>query len=146
MKLLSRVVFVLFVLLGVLVAVSNRQPVELGLWPLPHVVVTPLYLVIVAVLLIGILAGLGLGWWAARHHRRRARDHGKEAARLDRENARLRETIASHNPPPPVASTTPALRDQRSRDERSRGERSIERQSALVAPELLPPTARSPSA
>jgi uncharacterized integral membrane protein len=136
MKFLSRLLFVLFVLVGVLVAVSNREPVQLGLWPLPQVVVTPLYLVIVAVLLIGILAGLGLGWWAGRHHRRRARKHGKEAARLDRENARLRETIASHNPPPPVTAATPVLRDQR----------SIERQSALVAPELLPPTARSPSA
>lgn len=141
MKFISRALFVLFVLVGVLVAVSNRQPVQLGLWPLPQVVVTPLYLVIVATLLLGILAGLGLGWWAGRHHRRRARDHRSEAARLDRENARLRETIASHAPPPsssPVGATviTPALREQR----------SIERQSALVAPELLPPTARSPSA
>lgn len=137
MKFLSRVLLVLFVLVGVLVAVSNRQPVQLGLWPLPQVVVTPLYLVIVAMLLLGILAGLGLGWWAGRHHRRRARDHRSEAARLDRENARLRETIASHAPPP-VNSTvaTPAARDLR----------SIERQSALVAPELLPPTARTPSA
>ncbi len=140
MKILSRLLFVLFVLVGVLVAVSNREPVQLALWPLPQVVVTPLYLVIVAVLLIGILAGLGLGWWAGRHHRRRARDHGKEAQRLDRENARLRETIASHNPPPPIAAASPVPRDQRSRDERS-----IERQSALVAPELLPP-ARNPSA
>jgi uncharacterized integral membrane protein len=136
MKFLSRLLFVLFVLIGVLVAVSNREPVQLGLWPLPQVVVTPLYVVIVAVLLAGILAGLGLGWWAGRHHRRRARKHGQEAARLDRENARLRETIASHNPPPPVTVATPVLRDQR----------SIERQSALVTPELLPPTARSPSA
>jgi uncharacterized integral membrane protein len=131
MKLFSRVLFVLFVLLGVLVAVSNRARVELGLWPLPQTVVTPLYLVIVAVLLIGILAGLLLGWWAGRHHRRRAREHRSEAARLDRENAKLRETIASNAPPPAPAS--PAARDQR----------SIERQSALVAPELLPPTTRS---
>jgi len=137
MKFLSRVLFVLFVLVGVLVAVSNRQPVQLGLWPLPQVVVTPLYLVIVAVLLLGILAGLGLGWWAGRHHRRRARAHRGEAARLDRENARLRETIASHAPPPsPANAAVPAARDLR----------SIERQSALVAPDLLPPTARSPSA
>ena len=137
MKLLSRVLFVLFVLAGVLVAVSNRQPVQLGLWPLPQVVVTPLYIVIVAVLLAGILAGLGLGWWAGRHHRRRARKHGKEAARLERENARLRETVASHAPPVAAGPTGMAgARDQR----------SIERQSALVAPELLPPTARSPSA
>ena len=134
MKLFSRVLFVIFVLLGVLVAVSNRQPVELGLWPLPQVVVAPLYLVIVAVLLIGILAGLALGWWAGRHHRRRARAHRGEAARLDRENARLRETIASHAPPPSAASL----------DARER--RAIDRQSALVAPELLPPTVRSLSA
>jgi uncharacterized integral membrane protein len=134
MKLFSRVLFVIFVLLGVLVAVSNREPVELGLWPLPQVVVTPLYLVIVAVLLIGILAGLGLGWWAGRHHRRRARTHRSEAARLDRENAKLRETIASHAPPP--SSAAPAAHEQR----------AIDRQSALVAPELLPPTARSLSA
>jgi uncharacterized integral membrane protein len=136
MKLLSRIVFVLFVLVGVLIAVSNRQPVELGLWPLPQVVVTPLYLVIVAVLLLGILAGLGLGWWTGRHHRRRGREHRREAARLDRENAKLRETIASHAPPPPPAPASPAAREQR----------AIDRQSALVAPELLPPTTRSLSA
>jgi len=138
MKLLSRLVFVVFVVLGVLVAVSNRQPVELGLWPLPQVLVTPLYLVIVAVLLVGILAGLGLGWWAGRHHRRRARTHRSEAARLDRENARLRETIASHAPAPAPASLPagPAARDQR----------ALERQRALVAPELLPPGSRSLSA
>jgi uncharacterized integral membrane protein len=135
MKLFSRVLFIVFVLLGVLVAVSNREPVELGLWPLPQLVVMPLYLLIVAVLLIGILSGLGLGWWAARHHRRRARAHRGEAARLDRENARLRATVASHAPPPldPNGSLAgPAARDQR----------AIDRQRALVAPELLPPGTR----
>ncbi len=139
MKLLSRILFVFFVLLGVLVAVSNREKVELGLWPLPQKVETQLFVVIVAVLLVGILAGLGLGWWAGRHHRRRAREHRSEAARLDRENARLRDAIASQAPPATQAS--PGARDLRSRDERS-----IERQSALVAPELLPPTTRSLSA
>ncbi len=134
MKLLSRILFVVFVLLGVLVAVSNSEKVELRLWPLPQTVVTQLYLVIVAVLLIGILAGLGLGWWAGRHQRRRAREHRSEAARLDRENTRLRDTIASHVPP--AAPASPGARDQR----------AIERQSALVAPELLPPATRSLSA
>ena len=41
MKILSRVLFLLFVLIGVLIAVSNSQPVQLTLWPLPHVIVLP---------------------------------------------------------------------------------------------------------
>ena len=81
MKLLARVLFLLFILAGVLVAVSNRQPVELALWPLPHLVVLPLYLLVIGLLLLGVLAGLGLGWMSGRHHRRRAREASGEAAR-----------------------------------------------------------------
>jgi uncharacterized integral membrane protein len=124
MKILSRTLFVLFVLLGVLIAVSNTQPVQLTLWPLPHVIVMPVYLLVVLVLLLGVLVGLGLGWWAARHHRRRAREAGGEAARLDREVQRLRQ--AATVPPPPAADGGPA----------PRGQKAIERQSALVAPDL----------
>ena len=131
MKILSRTLFVLFVLLGVLIAVSNTQPVQLTLWPLPHVVVMPLYLLVVLLLLLGVLVGLGMGWWAARHHRRRAREAGGEAARLDREIQRLRQSAATA--PPPVSSG-PAPRDQK----------AIERQSALVAPELSSSGPRSP--
>ncbi len=133
MKILTRVFFVLFILVGVLIAVSNSQPVELTLWPLPHALRMPAYLLVVGVLLLGILAGLGMGWWAGRHHRRRARQRGDEAARLEREVVRLREALAANRP---ASARAPAARDQK----------AIERQSALVAPELLPPTARSPSA
>jgi len=69
------------------------------------------------------LAGLGLGWWAARHHRRRARERGSEAARLDREVTRLRESLAA-------SQTGPAAGQPRPREQKA-----IERQSALVAPE-----------
>ena len=57
MKFLSRALFLLFILVGVLIAVSNSQPVELALWPLPHVLALPLYLLVVALLLVGVLAG-----------------------------------------------------------------------------------------
>jgi len=124
MKYLSRALFLLFLLVGVLIAVSNPQPVELALWPLPQVAVVPLFLLVIALLLVGVLAGLGLGWWAGRHYRRRAREHGAEAARLEREVVRLREALAANRPPPPVAAET-APREQR----------AIERQAALVAPE-----------
>jgi uncharacterized integral membrane protein len=138
MKILVRALFLLFILIGVLIAVSNRQPVQLALWPLPHLVVMPLYLLVIAVLLLGVLAGLGMGWWAGRHHRRRAREASGEAARLDREVQRLRQTTATAPPASSGQNTAqgsgPAPRDQR----------AIERQSALVAPELSSSGARGP--
>jgi uncharacterized integral membrane protein len=133
MKILSRTLFVLFVLLGVLIAVSNTQTVQLTLWPLPHVEM-PVYVLVMLVLLLGVLAGLGMGWWAARHHRRRARAAGGEAARLDREVQRLRQAVAAAAAPPTASGGGPAPRDLK----------AIERQSALVAPELSSSGLRSP--
>ena len=130
MKLLVRVLFIFFILIGVLIAVSNRQPVQLELWPLPHLVVMPLFLLVIGVLLLGVLAGLGMGWWAGRHHRRRAREASGEAARLEREVQRLRQTETPSSEPNRLAP-----RDQK----------ALERQSALVASELSAvPTARGP--
>ena len=126
MKLLVRALFLLFILVGVLIAVSNRQPIELALWPLPHLVVMPVYLLVIGVLLLGVLAGLGMGWWAGRHHRRRAREASGEAARLEREVQRLRQT----DTPSSTAPDRLAPRDQK----------ALERQSALVSSELSMPT------
>ena len=130
MKILSRALFLLFVLAGVLIAVSNTQPVQLALWPLPHIVVLPLYLLVVGLLLTGVLAGLGIGWWAARHHRRRVREASSQAARLEREVARLRD-VAGQQP-----STAPSVA--------SPGQKALERQRALVAPDLASPARRGP--
>jgi len=129
MKIFVRVLFVLFVLIGVLIAVSNSQPVQLSLWPLPHLVVMPLYLLVIGVLLLGVLAGLGMGWWAGRHHRRRARTAKGEAARLERELQRLREVA----PAAAASARAPAPHEQK----------AIERQAALVAPELSQPAPRN---
>jgi uncharacterized integral membrane protein len=134
MKILMRVLFLLFLLIGVLIAVSNRQPVQLALWPVPHEVVMPVYLLVIVVLLLGVLAGLGLGWWGGRHHRRRARHARGEAERLEREVQRLRTANAAATP---SSASAPAPRDQK----------AIERQSALVAPQLslqLSPPGRGP--
>lgn len=128
MKILSRALFLLFLLLGVLIAVSNTERVALTVWPLPYSVRAPLYLLMVALLLLGVLAGLALGWWGGRHHRRRAREHGKEAARLDREVTRLREALAGRDPSATETSGATA-----------RGHKAIERQAALVAPDLASP-------
>ena len=124
MKFLSRALFLFFLLIGVLIAVSNTQPVQLALWPLPHTVVLPLYLLVVALLLLGVLAGLTVGWWVARRHRKRARARLADVNRLEREVASLRADLAAARPPP-APPAGPAPREQR----------AIERQSALVAPE-----------
>lgn len=131
MKILSRALFLFFVLTGVLIAVSNTQPVELAMWPLPHVVVLPLYLLVVGLLLTGVLAGLGIGWWAARHHRRRVRETSSQAARLEREVTRLRD-VAGQQPATPAAGAASA------------GQKALERQRALVAPDLGSPARRGP--
>lgn len=131
MKILSRVLFLLFVLAGVLIGVSNTQPVQLALWPLPHVVVLPLYLLVVALLLAGVLAGLGIGWWASRHHRRRGREASSHAERLEREVARLRD-VAGQQPPTTAAGMA------------SSASKAIERQKALVAPDLAASAVRGP--
>jgi len=124
MKFLARAFFLLFLLLGVLIAVSNTERTELALWPIPHTVVLPLYLLVLAMLLLGVLVGLGLGWWAGRHHRRHARGRRREVQRLEREVEELRAALAVAKPAPP-APAGPAPREQR----------AIERQTALVAPE-----------
>jgi uncharacterized integral membrane protein len=131
MKILSRTLFLLFILAGVLIAVSNTQPVQLALWPLPHIVVLPLYLLVVGLLLMGVLAGLGIGWWVARHHRRRGREASSQAARLEREVARLRD-VAGQQPATTAAGVA------------SPGQKAIERQRALVAPDLAAPAGRGP--
>jgi uncharacterized integral membrane protein len=128
MKILSRVLLLVFLLVGVLFAVSDTQRVEIALWPIPHTLIMPLYLLVLGVLLIGVLAGLGLGWWAGRHHRRHARGRRREIQRLEREIADLRAALAAAKRAPPTAPTTGS-------GTAAREQRAIERQSALVAPE-----------
>ena len=125
MKILSRGLLLLFVLVGVLIAISNAQPVSLALWPLPHVIVAPLYLLVVGLLLLGVLTGLMIGWWAGRHHRRRGRESRAEADRLDRELARARQALAAQSVPP---------------GEIYPRSKALDRQTALVAPDLLQPS------
>jgi uncharacterized integral membrane protein len=133
MKLLSRALFLLFLLLGVLIAVSNTERTELSLWPIPQAVVLPLYLLVLTVLLLGVLAGLGIGWWAGRHHRRHARGRRREIQRLQREVEELRAQLAAARPAPPATTPTPA--GPAPAGPASREQRAIERQTALVAPE-----------
>jgi uncharacterized integral membrane protein len=134
MKILLRALFLIFLLIGVLIAVSNTQRTELALWPIPHTVILPLYLLVLGVLLLGVLAGLGLGWWAGRHHRRHARGRRREIQRLEREIEDLRAALAAAKPAPTPSTQTPTS-SSAGPGPAPREQRAIERQSALVAPE-----------
>jgi hypothetical protein len=73
-------------------AVSNRETVPLGFWPLPFIAQTPLYLVTLASLLLGFAAG-GL---YARIGRRLLK---RELRRRDREIEALRRELAARAAP-----------------------------------------------
>ena len=70
-----------------LFAASNRESVTLGVWPLPYILDLPLYLAILAALLIGFLSGVLAAWIAGRCRRREIRRRGRRIAALERELA-----------------------------------------------------------
>jgi uncharacterized integral membrane protein len=77
MRVLGWAVFALAALLLILFAVSNREMVSVGLWPLPAFVELPLYLVVLGTLLLGFIMGQLVTWiggWRRRREARRARD------------------------------------------------------------------------
>ncbi len=87
MKLIRLVVFLAVALVGISIAISNRQPVTLALEPLPYAIDVPLYLVIFAVLFIGVLVGAFAMWWRDGRVRKRARRAEGQANALQKELA-----------------------------------------------------------
>jgi len=57
MRVLFRLAMLAVAIVLAVFAVSNRGTIALGLWPVPDVVELPLYLLILACLLIGFVAG-----------------------------------------------------------------------------------------
>jgi lipopolysaccharide assembly protein A len=87
MKLVFWSVVALVAAVLALFAMSNREAVALGLWPLPFELDLPLYLAILAALLIGFMAGVLATWIAGRRRRRENRRRGRRIAVLERELA-----------------------------------------------------------
>jgi len=112
-----KIVFRLTVLIAAIVlavfAISNRGNVALGLWPLPGVIDLPLYLLILAALLFGFLAGQIVAWIAGRHWRRELRQANRRITALEAELAAARdESKPTPAAPPPVTGgeTLPTFR------------------------------------
>lgn len=71
-----------------LFAVSNREAVELALWPLPLSMTAPLYLVILLTLLAGFLLGLLVNWGQVIARQRDLRRSEREVKTLKAERDR----------------------------------------------------------
>src|SRR2546429_5373209 len=87
MRLVFWIVVALVAAVLALFAISNREAVALGLWPLPFELDLPLYLAILGALLIGFIAGVGVAWATGRHRRREHRRRGRRIAALERQLA-----------------------------------------------------------
>jgi uncharacterized integral membrane protein len=69
----------------ILFAVSNRETVSVGLWPLPAFVELPLYLVVLGMLILGFILGELVAWIGGSRWRREARRSRRRIATLERE-------------------------------------------------------------
>jgi len=84
---------------AVTLAVANRKPVTLALDPFrpenpAFSVVVPLFVVILAALILGVLLGGVTMWWRQRFHRRAARIGRRETNRLAAEKDALAAKVA----------------------------------------------------
>src|SRR6201988_2822266 len=98
-KFFTGVVLVPLGLIFVAFAVANRHWVTVSFDPFnstdPSVAVTlPLFVVIIAVAILGVAAGGSATWFRQRHWRRAARQHEADARRARAETADLRAAAA----------------------------------------------------
>ena len=78
------------VALVVLFALSNRQPVTIGLWPSDLTWQTSLAVAVLAVAALGFLLGAAMVWLSSMPYRRRARRAADDIRNLEQELERLR--------------------------------------------------------
>lgn len=88
-----------------LFAASNRAVVTLGLWPSPYLAQAPLYLVVLAALVVGIAIGAAAAWIRGRHRRRQLREYRRRNEALARELAATQSQLAT----PPLPAGRSAL-------------------------------------
>jgi uncharacterized integral membrane protein len=72
-------------------AIANREPITLDLWPFEASPQLPLFVILLACLVFGLVVGGLATWLSAAPTRRRARQARRRVAELEREAARLRQ-------------------------------------------------------
>ena len=83
-KFLRTILGLVGLLVIVVFAIGNRQPIEISLWPTPFVIDLPVYGVFLAAMILGVILG-GIASWLGGHQKR------ADAARTRRRLAILEE-------------------------------------------------------
>lgn len=97
MKIFSTVFGLIILVLVLSFALSNKQEVTVGLWPLPDPVTTPLYAIGLAPLAFGFVAGSLWGWLTNLSHRMHARKLLKEMGALNEKIGELQKNATVQN-------------------------------------------------
>jgi putative membrane protein len=98
-RIVYRVALLLFGLLLILFAVSNRGAISVGLWPLPYVADIPLYLLVFLSVLVGAVGGACVAWTAGHRDRRELRNHRRRIEALERELAATQSRLEDRSDP-----------------------------------------------
>jgi lipopolysaccharide assembly protein A len=107
-RIVYRAVFLVVAILLILFAVSNRQTVSVGFWPLPFLADIALYLLCFLSLLVGFVLGLSTGWVGGRGARRDLKGLRRRIAALEQELAATQSQFA--DTPQTVSASSPASR------------------------------------
>jgi lipopolysaccharide assembly protein A len=89
---------IILVVVITMLAVSNREMVSLGLWPLSVVTKAPLYLVMLASLVLGVLIGAVAVWIKGGRRRHELRECRRQNAALARELATSQAQLGREPP------------------------------------------------
>jgi len=114
-KFLSWVISIPLALVIIIFSLVNREAVTVSFWPFPAAMDIPLFALILATLMVGILWGGLAAWLAAGRARKRAREMSRRADTADMEirhledrNARLQRDLETTRTPPDRALLAPA--------------------------------------
>ena len=99
MRILYRAIFLVIAIFLILFAVSNRETVSIGLWPLPFLADVPLYLLCFLSLLVGTLIGVAAAWMAGHGKRRELRSRRRRIEALERELTATQSQMGNHSEP-----------------------------------------------
>ncbi len=79
------------IVVAAIFAIANREPIALDLWPFEASPQLPLFVILIACLVFGLVVGGLASWLSAAPTRQRARQARRRVAELEREAARLRQ-------------------------------------------------------